>query len=122
MSSRDLEQLHGRPPIQTFLPWSRTARTAAEPRGDGEDGGLEWTFLGAAARAADWSDGDGGISISFLGTATRATDWSGGDGGISELAGLAAGARERAGARESGRLQAEPCTKKCVRLHYRLIE
>jgi hypothetical protein len=32
------------------------------------------------------------------------------------------GGAESEGARESGRLQAEPCTKMCVHLHYHLIE
>jgi hypothetical protein len=100
------------------------------------DGGLEQTFLGAAARAADWSgvdggegvDGDhrgggaesvgvdGGIRISFLGTAARATDWSGGDGGISE-----AGA-QRARAREGANCRQKRAPKKCVRLYYGLIQ
>jgi hypothetical protein len=58
-------------------------------------GGLERNFLGAAARAADWSGVDGGEGVdgrfgdgelerTFLGAAARAADWSGGDGGISE--------------------------------------
>jgi hypothetical protein len=60
--------------------------------------------------AADRSGGDGGISISFLGTTARATGWSGGDGGISELAGLAAWARERERATGGRTVHQKVCT------------
>jgi hypothetical protein len=51
-----------------------------------EYGGLERNFLGAAARAGDWSGVDGGEGVdgrfgdgelerTFLGAAARAADW-----------------------------------------------
>jgi hypothetical protein len=75
-------------------------------------GGLERNFLGAAARAADWSGVDGGEGVdgrfgdgelerTFLGAAARAADWSGGDGGISERGGGAESAGVDGGIRIS---------------------
>jgi hypothetical protein len=43
-------------------------------------------------------------------------------GELEPICGSGGGGAESGSARESERLQAEPCTKMCVRLHYHLIE
>jgi hypothetical protein len=73
---------------------------------------LPWSIragMAMAGRRGRGCSGGVGPSIStrgpsFLGAAARGWRWRG------------------VGGAESGRLQEEPCTKMCVRLHYRLIE
>jgi hypothetical protein len=78
----------------TFHYW-RTGGVEEGVHGRFRYGRLKRNFLGAAARAADWSSVDGGEGVdgrfgdgelerTFLGAAARAADWSGRDCGISE--------------------------------------